>query len=151
MGITEEIRQRRFESPYQEAYINILFTADWLEARTKPIFRAHGLTGQQYNILRILKGRHPGVCSAGEVKDAMIYKSPDVTRLMDRLVAKGLVRRAVCPENRRKVDLCITDAGLALLNALAPKLKEVLDDFFRDHLTEAEAEQLSRLLDQYRG
>lgn len=151
MSIADDVRQRVFESPYQQVYINILYTAAWLEARTKPVFRAHGLTGQQYNILRILRGRHPEACSAGEVKAVMIDQSPDVTRLMDRLVAKGLVARTVCPANRRKVDLVITDAGLALLDTLAPQLRELVESPFRDHLSEDEARRLSDLLDRYRG
>jgi len=149
MKIEEEIKQKKFESNYQKAHLNIFFTANWLMDRSKIIFKNFGITPQQYNVLRILKGKHPECCAAGDIKEVMLDKSPDLTRLIDRLMEKGYVTRGVCVENRRKLDIEITDKGLALIKEISPKLKIKFEQM--NNITNKEAIELSSILDKLRG
>ncbi|MCH8319037.1 MAG: MarR family transcriptional regulator [Bacteroidetes bacterium] len=148
MKIEEEIKQKKFESNYQMAHINIMFTANWLMDKSKTIFKLFGITPQQYNVLRILKGKHPGCCAAGDIKEVMLDKSPDLTRLIDRLMEKGFVTRGVCVENRRKLDIAITDKGLTLIKETAPKIKAQFEQM--NSITNKESIELSRILDKMR-
>lgn len=149
MKIEDEIKMKKFESPQMKAMLNILFTSNWLSDLSKKAMKPFGLTSQQFNVLRILRGRHPEFCSAQEVKAVMIDKSPDLTRLIDRLLQKGLVTRMVCEENRRKVDIGITDDGLELLKEMDPVVRANNDSII--DITDKEAEELSRILDKLRG
>ena len=148
MKIEEEIKQKKFESNYQKAHLNIMFTANWLMDKSKLLFKGFGITLQQYNVLRILKGKHPSSCAAGDIKEVMLDKSPDLTRLIDRLMEKGYVTRGVCVENRRKLDIAITDKGLALIKKIDPKIKVQFEQIRK--ITDKEAIGLSRILDKMR-
>lgn len=148
MKIEEEIKQSKFKSPYQKAVINLIFTANWLQDQQQQFFKQFGLTNQQFNILRILKGQHPKTISATEIKSRMLDKNSDISRLLDRLVAKKLVEKQVCPKDKRAADIFITQQGLDVLADLDKKQKQI-DTVLR--LTEDEAEQLSSLLDKGRG
>ena len=117
--------------------------------KSKVIFKDLGITPQQYNVLRILKGKHPGCCAAGDIKEVMLDKSPDLTRLIDRLIEKGYVTREVCMENRRKLDIAITDKGLAFTKEIGPNLKIQFEQM--NKITNKEAIELSRILDKMRG
>jgi len=149
MKIEEEIKQKKFGSNYHKAHLNILFTANWLMDKSKVIFKDFGITPQQFNVLRILREKHPGCCAAGDIKEVMLDKSPDLTRLIDRLIEKGYVTRGVCEENRRKLDIAITDKGLALIKEIAPKMKVQFEQMKK--ITDKEAIELSRILDKMRG
>jgi len=105
---------------------------------------------QHYNVLRILKGSKPKSISPGEIKEVMLDKSPDLTRLLDKLVQIGLVDRHLCPANRRKMDVIITKKGEALLSKIAVKRQKMQKEE-RQNITEEEAEQLSDLLDKFRS
>jgi DNA-binding MarR family transcriptional regulator len=148
MKIDDEIKQREWKSAHQKAQINILFTSNWLTDKTKKVLKPYGLTPQQFNVLRILKGKHPESCAAFDIKAVMIDKGPDVTRLIDRLITKGYVTRNVCEENRRKMDICITKEGLNLLHEIRPELKKQAKAL--EKITTKEAEELSRILDKMR-
>ena len=148
MKIEEEIKQSKFKSPYQKAVINLLFTANWLEDHHQQYFKNYGLTLQQFNILRILKGQHPKAISATEIKMRMLDKNSDVSRLLDRLEGKGLIDKATCESDKRAADISITTAGLEILKDLDHKQKD-FDAFLK--LSAEEAEQLSNLLDKGRG
>ena len=108
-----------------------------------------GITPQQYNVLRILKGKFPGYCSADEIKEVMIDNSPDLTRLIDRMMEKGYVTREVCEENRRKLEIGITEKGLKLISNMEPELQALGKQLSR--ISSAEANELSRILDKMRG
>ncbi|PCH99177.1 MAG: MarR family transcriptional regulator [Bacteroidetes bacterium] len=149
MRIDEEIKQKKFVSPIQKAHLNVMFTSNWIIGTTKGILKPFGITHQQYNVLRILKGRSPEYCTADDVKSVMLDKSPDLTRLLDRLIDKGFVNRRVCEENRRKLDIGITANGKKLLIKIGPKIKSHHDK--ANVLTNNEAEELSRILDKLRG
>lgn len=145
--IEEEIQQKKFKSPYQKAVINLIYTANWLQSRQLSFFKPFGITGQQFNILRVLKGQYPKSISATEIKSRMLDRNSDVSRLLDRLAKKSLITRMTCPNDKRASDVFISSEGLHLLNELDKKQKE-LDTVLA--LSPAEAVQLSDLLDRSR-
>lgn len=148
MKIEEEIKQVKFKSPHQKAVINLIFTAGWLQSQQQNFFKPFGITNQQFNILRILKGQHPKTISGTEIKSRMLDKNSDVSRLLDRLAAKGLINKQTCPKDKRAADVSITQAGLGILGELDKKQK-LIDTVLQ--LSEREAEELSNLLDKGRG
>lgn len=148
MKIEEEIKQPKFRSGHQKALINLLYTASWLQGKQQDFFKPFKITAQQFNILRILKGQHPKSISGTEIKSRMLDKNSDVSRLLDRLVAKNLISKKICPNDKRATDINITDQGLDLLRDL-DKFQTQLDEVMS--LTEEEATQLSNLLDKSRG
>ena len=148
MKIEEEIRQPTFRNSYQKAVINLIFTSSWLTGKQEEFFKPFGITGQQFNILRILKGQHPKSISATAIKSRMLDKNSDVSRLIDRLIVKKLVEKKICPSDKRAADILITETGLEILEALSKKQKEI-DGILG--LTDEEATQLSDLLDKARG
>jgi len=149
MKLEEEIKQKKFENNYQKAHLNVLFTSNWLTDKFKVIFKGFGITSQQYNVLRILRGKHPVCCAAGDIKEVMIDQSPDLTRLIDRLIEKGYVTRDVCEENRRKLDIAITDKGLALIKEIDPGIRVQFKQMKK--ISDKEAIELNRILDKMRG
>ncbi|MCF1191589.1 MarR family transcriptional regulator [Mangrovimonas sp. AS39] len=145
MGDISKDVNSKFKDQHTKALINILYTAGWITAKQNTFFGTFGLSPQQYNILRILKGAK-GPLRAQVVKERMIERSPNATRLMDKLCAKGLVERFDCKEDRRVVHVVITNKGLELLD-------EISDDFndeWLKNISEEEATQLSDLLDKLR-
>lgn len=148
MKIEEEIRTK-FESLQQKVGINIIYTSNWLNDKMNEVFKQFDVTPQQYNVLRILNGSYPKALCAGEIKAVMLDKNPDLTRLSDRLLAKGLIERELNEENRRQVLIKITTKGLELLQEIRPAIKKQSRSF--SNLSDAEANQLSDLLDKLRG
>jgi DNA-binding MarR family transcriptional regulator len=148
MKIEEEIKQLKFKSTHQKAIINLLFTASWIQTQQQQFFKSYGITNQQFNILRILKGQYPQAISATEIKSRMLDKNSDVSRLLDRLASKKLILKQTCPKDKRAADVSITQAGLDILAELDKKQKQI-DTVLS--LSEKEAEELSNLLDKGRG
>jgi len=146
--IDEELRSR-FESEQQKAMLNILFTANWFKSQQVGLFKPYGISPQQYNILRILRGAKDRV-NMHCVKDRMIDRAPNATRLTDKLIAKGLVERERCEEDRRVVYVRITQKGLDLLNSIDKKNKATMQQTV-DRLSPADAIVLNNLLDSWRG
>ena len=149
MKLGDEIKQKVFVSSLQKAHLNTMFTANWIIDQTKEVMKPFEITHQQYNVLRILQGRKGKAASADSIKEVMLDKNPDLTRLLDRLLDKGFVSRTTCEENRRKLDICITAEGLELLKSIQPQLK--LAHSGMDNISNSEAEELSRILDKMRG
>ncbi len=149
MKIEAAIRQTKPMAPLQKALINLMYTYHWHMDRSAEIFKAFDITSQQYNVLRILNGQCSKALPVGEVKAVLLDKNPDMTRLCDRLVQKGLIQREFNCQNRREVLLEITQAGLDLLTSMEPVLKEAAKAW--ENLTPEEAETLSDLLDKLRG
>src|SRR5262245_18471106 len=110
--------ERRFDSPEQEAYLGLWRTYDRLRAIEDELFAGHDLTAQQYNALRLLRGRHPGTLPTLALAARLISRAPDITRLVDKLEQRGLVARGRPADNRRVVQVGITPAGLELLAEL---------------------------------
>lgn len=148
--LKEEILQTRpFRSVFQEATIGLLRTADQVRTRFEQLFEPHDLTLQQYNVLRILRGSHPEALPTMEIAVRMIECAPGITRLLDRLEAKGLVARRRCPEDRRRVLCSITPKALALLDRLDEAVDRA-DGEALGGLDESQAKQLVSLLDRVR-
>lgn len=145
--IEEEIQQQKFRNIQQKAVINLIYTANWLQNKHQEFFKSFGITGQQFNILRILKGQFPKSISATAIKGRMLDRNSDVSRLLDRLSAKKLVIRRTCPNDKRASDVLITDEGLALLKQVNKTQKQ--DEILC--LSDEEAAALSDLLDKARG
>ena len=151
MRLEDEIKQSKFQTSYQKLVVNLLYTYNWLEEPTKKVLSKHKLTIPQYNILRILKGSQTKPLSPQDIKKVMLHKKADLTRMLDRLVEKSLVDRNICPSNRRKMDINITQEGLDLLEIVNPKLKAATDDRIAKNITEAEAAMASDIIDKMRG
>ena len=148
MDIREAINQKSFNSSFEKAVVNLVYTHNWYRDKNRGVFKAYGFKMQHYNILRILNGSHPKALSPGEIKEVMLDKSPDLTRLIDKLVDMELVDRHICPDNRRKMDVFITKKGTQILAEINEKQENV--QTMQSQLTDAEAEQLSNLLDKLR-
>ncbi|QHS59311.1 MarR family winged helix-turn-helix transcriptional regulator [Chitinophaga agri] len=150
MKIEQAINQRKFKDDYHKIVVNLLYTGNWLRDALGANLKEHGLLPQHYNALRIIKGRHPEPVSAGDIKDVMLDKASDVTRLLDKLEKLEYVQRRLCPHNRRKMDISITPQGLKLLSDLDVLMDTFYEDL-ADRITEDEAAVLSDLLDKVRG
>lgn len=149
MKIEDEIKQKSFKSPYQKAFINVVYTSGWLQQQQTTLFKPFGITLPQYNILRILRGQHPQPATISLLIERMLDKTSNASRIVDKLEAKGLVTRKQCPADRRTVDVLITDKGLSLLKEM--ESIEGSETSGIRNLTEHEALQLSELLDKVRG
>jgi len=147
-GIDQELRSR-FESEQHKAMLNVMFTANWFKSRMSDLFRPLGISSQQYNILRILRGAK-GRMNMHSVKERMIDRAPNATRLTDKLIAKGLVERERCEEDRRVVYVRISSKGLELL-AQVDKQNKAQQKDLEARLSEADAAALNRIMDQWRG
>lgn len=149
MKFEDEIKQSNFSNSKEKAAINLLYTGNWLRDRSEKILKPRGINEQHYNILRIMRGRHPNTICPGEIKEVLINKRGDLTRLLDKLVRMDLVQRDVNPDNRRMIILQLTLNGLNLLSELDPEIHELNQE--GNNLSIEEAEQLSNLLDKFRG
>lgn len=149
MRIEEEIQSTKFEDNYQKAVININYTQNWLSNHLRGEFDKFNLTMQQFNILRILRGQYPKPATVNLLKERMLDKMSDASRIVDRLVQKELVSRCTNTCDRRAVDIRISDKGLEVLSKIEVEFKT--KDLIKDNLTQDEALQLSDLLDKLRG
>lgn len=148
MSIEKEIQQSKFRNAYQKASINLIYTVGWLRDKTKAIFDSEDITSQQFNILRILRGSYPQPLSTLQIREKMLEKMSDTSRIVDRLIAKGLVKKITCKKDRRLVDVMITDKGKKLLERLDERQDEM--DQLLNRLSERDANILSDLLDKIR-
>lgn len=149
MKLEDEISQKKFRNEYHKAAVNLLFTFSWLRSYQEKIFKPRGITGQQFNILRILRGQHPKPANIKLIRERMLDRMSDCSRIVEKLRAKGLIERNICPADRRHVDVIITKKGLDLLSKLDLINDEA--DKFLSNLDEKEISQLNRLLDRLRG
>lgn len=145
MKIEDEIKQSTFKSEYQKAYINLIYTSNYLQQAQAALFKPYGVTLPQYNILRILRGQHPKPATINLLIDRMLDKTSNASRIVDKLEAKEFVTRKQCPDDRRTVDVAITQKGLDLLD----EMEKVEGGHFTGviNLSEADARELNRLLD----
>ena len=149
-AIQREIQQRKpFPSIEQEATVALLRTVDVIRGELERALAPHGITAQQYNVLRILRGSHPEPLPTLEIAERMIERAPGITRLLDRLEAAGMVKRERCPGDRRIVHCTITRAGLAVLDA-TEELVRSLDEGRAGRLSKAELAKLVEFLDRVR-
>ncbi|PIQ22198.1 MAG: MarR family transcriptional regulator [Cytophagales bacterium CG18_big_fil_WC_8_21_14_2_50_42_9] len=146
MRLEEEIKQPAFKDEYQKVLINVFYTSSWLQASLSRLFKKYDLTMPQFNLLRILRGQYPKPATINLLIERMLDKTSNASRLVDKLEAKNLVTRKQCPNDRRTVDVLITQAGLDLLSRMDE------EDIYQaiNNLTEPEARQLNLLLDKIR-
>jgi DNA-binding MarR family transcriptional regulator len=149
MSLEEDIRQEKFNSEYDKAAVNILFTGSWLYNINASRFRRYDVTPEQYNVLRILRGSHPKPMMLADITSRMIDKSSNATRLVEKLRQKGLVRREICEGNRRQVDISVTDKGLTILKKIDSDSEEWLSTL--KNISKVEAAELNRILDKLRS
>lgn len=149
MKIEEAIKQKAFTSEYHRLMVNLLFTSSWLQSLQSKAFKSYDLTSQQFNVLRILRGQHPKPATVNLITERMIDKMSNASRLVDRLIDKQLVVRTTCPNDRRAVDVRITEAGLKLLEELDKTASSWEKPLHQ--LTEEEAHQLNELLNKLRS
>lgn len=148
MGIEHDIHQANFLSEYQKMNINLIYTYNWAMERSKRFFEKADLTMQQYNILRILRGAAKPL-STLQIRQRMLDKMSDTSRIVDRLLKKELVEKVICKNDRRLVDVTISQKGLALLSFLDHHEHE-LDSHLRG-LSVEEVQQINHLLDKLRN
>jgi len=146
MGIDTEIKQAKFRNNQNKAMVNIMFTHAWMVDHIKSFVKSENITPQQYNILRILRG-------AGEplstLRERMLDKMSDTSRIVERMVSKNLVQKAVSEKDKRMVDVIITPQGAELLENLDRRNEEL--DAVVNHLSDEELETLNNLLDKLRN
>lgn len=149
MKIEDEIQQKKFKDDYQKLIVNLLYTSNWINAHFEQLFKGSDITLQQYNVLRILRGQSPNPSSIKLIKERMLDRMSDASRIVDKLVAKKLVMRKQSDCDKRSVDVVISDTGLNLLQSL-----DVLDEKSKEllkSLSQAEITELNNLLDKLRG
>jgi DNA-binding MarR family transcriptional regulator len=149
MEIGKEIKQVKFKNEYQKLLINILFTNGWLASKHTANLKPFGISTQQYNLLRILRGQHPKPATVNLLIERMMDKSSNASRLVEKLRLKKLIERAICPEDRRAVNVIITQKGLNLLEELDKEEMNFIKDL--TNISEKEANMLNSLLDKLRG
>ncbi len=149
MSIEKDIKQDKFANIYHKAHINILFTAAWLNLQVVQWLKPYKLTPQQFNVLRILRGSKPRPLSIKEITCRMIDKTSNASRLVDKLLAKGLVKKRTSSIDGRQVDVYITDKGMDCVNAASRVVEKNIVTCF-DKLTVGEADEVNQLLDKLR-
>ena len=147
MGIEKDIQQTNFRNEFQKMGINIIYTANWLNEKMGQILSTEDITQQQYNILRILRGSDAPL-STLKIRERMLDKMSDTSRIVDRLIVKGLVEKFACVKDKRLVDITVTKKGLQLLEKL-DALNEPIDSILKG-VSEKEAHTINQILDKLR-
>lgn len=148
MSLEQDIQQEQFTSPYHKLAINIAFTNGYLTNLLNNYLKPYGLSMQQYNVLRILRGQHPNPVSINSITDRMIDKNSNASRLVEKLRLKSLIGRNQCPEDKRQVDVCITTKGLEVLS----EIDAIMTDYEKHftHLNVKDVELANSVLDDLR-
>jgi DNA-binding MarR family transcriptional regulator len=149
MPLEQDIQQEKFNNEFEKMAVNILYTSSWIYNLNASRFKAFGITPEQFNVLRILRGSHPKALRLADITCRMIDKSSNATRLVEKLRKKDLLKREICPNNRRQVDISITAKGIEVLRQIDREQVAWLESFKR--VNKSEAQELNRLLDKLRG
>lgn len=149
MKLSELIKQDHFFSEEQETILNVMVTSSWLLSELTAVMARHGVTPAQYNVLRILRGSHPQALTCTAVGERLLDRTPDVTRLLNRLEHAGLVHRKRADHDRRVVQVGITEKGLDVLSRMQPDVEEALRRLTR-HLSNEDHRHLCELLERLR-
>jgi DNA-binding MarR family transcriptional regulator len=147
MGLENDIKQKHFRNEWQKAMINLTYTHNWLSEKFKSFLDRFDLTSQQFNILRILRGAGEPL-STLQIRERMLDRMSDTSRIVDRLILKGFVKKSTCPHDKRLVDVVISEAGLQVLSQI-DGLSGEMDSVIKG-LTHDEAMEMNRLLDKVR-
>jgi DNA-binding MarR family transcriptional regulator len=148
VNLEDAIKSSNFKTQKMKSGLNILYTAWWLKTIVSKQLKEHGLTHEQFNVLRILNGKHPDQMCVRDIASRMIEKSSNVPRIIDRLVAKKLVQRASSSFDKRETVMRLTTTGLNTLNTASNNVNAIFDQLIE--MKEEEAKTLNQLLDQYR-
>ncbi|WP_256006950.1 MULTISPECIES: MarR family winged helix-turn-helix transcriptional regulator [Pedobacter] len=148
MQLLKDTFTSRFENEHQKAIVNVLYTYSWCIDQLKQVTAPYEITTQQFNILRILRGQYPNASTINLLRTRMLDKMSDASRIVDRLVQKGLVVKQVSALDKRAVDILISEKGLKLLKKMDKEVN--VSAIISDNLTEEEARQLNLLLDKMR-
>jgi DNA-binding MarR family transcriptional regulator len=148
MSLEKDINQQKFRSEFQKSIINLIYTYHWMNEQVKKVFDQYDVTSQQFNILRILRGAGVPI-STMQIRQRMLDKMSDTSRIVDRLIKKGLVKKNTCKSDRRLVDVVITEKGRKLLEKLDSNAVQM--DGVMKNLSMAEAKSLNQLLDKIRS
>ena len=148
MSLEKDINQPKFRNEQQKGVLNIMFTYNWIVERIKAMLDKEDITPQQFNILRILRGSHPQPLSTLQIRERMLDKMSDTSRIVDRLILKNLVSKKICAGDKRLVDVTITDKGRRLLEKL-DKRNDEMDEIIKE-LSNSELKTLNKLLDKIR-
>jgi len=150
MELGKEIKQqKKFQNEYQKAAVNIVYTYSWLNGKNSKFFKSYGISSQQFNILRILRGQYPNPATVNLLIERMLDKMSNASRLVDKLKEKGLADRKTCKEDRRSCDVIITKKGLELLMEI-DKNEDSMNESMKT-ISKEEAKELNRILDKLRG
>ncbi|MFB3132522.1 MAG: MarR family winged helix-turn-helix transcriptional regulator [Rhodothermales bacterium] len=149
MRIEDAIEVQGFPSKQQKLSINLIYTTSWADVQHQEFFGEYDLTSSQYNVLRILRGHHPNPVTTSTIWQRMIHRNAGASRLVDRLIKKGLAQKSVCETDRRLVDVVITEKGLDVLAQMDAERHRIDEIYAR--LSEEEIDQLSDLLDKLRS
>jgi DNA-binding MarR family transcriptional regulator len=147
--IEEAIKQSEFKDNFNKVVVNLLYTHSYLVTFQTTVLKPMDLSPEQYNVLRILRGQQGKPATIAAIQERMLNNMSNASRLVDKLKAKGLVKREECPLNRRKVDVVITAEGLSLLELLEPQITNMNKKAI--HLEDQEVALLNELLDKLRG
>ena len=147
MSLEKDISQKTFRNEYQKGAINLIYTYNWMNEKMKKVFDKEGITAQQFNILRILRGAGAPI-STLQIRERMLDKMSDTSRIVDRLVLKELAKKNICKNDKRLVDVSISTKGKKLLEKI-DRYENEMDAIF-GNLSEAEAKTLNNLLDKIR-
>ncbi|KDN54521.1 MarR family winged helix-turn-helix transcriptional regulator [Flavobacterium seoulense] len=150
MKIEDEIKSTVPLDLSKKVILNIMYTQNILGEKFNEVLKPYDLSGEQYNVLRILRGQKGNPANMCVLQERMIAKTSNTTRLVDKLLLKEFVTRNVCPDNRRKIEVLITQKGLNVLKELDPKVIEH-ENAFTSNLNTEELEQLNTLLEKYRN
>jgi DNA-binding MarR family transcriptional regulator len=148
MGISEDLKQSKFNTLTGKAVVNIIYTGNWMMQQTHDLLKPFGLTPQQYNVLRILRGQQNNPITVLGITERMLDKMSNASRLVDKLLEKKLVLRRECPQDRRAVDVIILPAGLTLLEKIDQIQLEWEKNFQR--IDQEKMDTLNELLDEFR-
>lgn len=149
MTIEEAIKQKKFANEYTKLAVNILYTASWIDGLHIQALKPFGLSPQQFNVLRILRGSNQQPIRLTDITERMVDRNSNATRLVEKLRQKGLLKREICKSNRRQVDIIITQKGIDLLGELDSHSDDWIKQF--KSLQKIEAQDLNRILDKLRG
>jgi DNA-binding MarR family transcriptional regulator len=149
MRIEEAIKQKEFKDPYNKAIVNLLYTNSHIVSKQSSLFKPFGLSPEQYNVLRILRGQNGNPITVSSIQERMLNKMSNASRLVEKLKQKNLVIREECPKDRRQVDISITSKGLEVLNQLETEIYNLNRQLVQ--LSEEEVDHLNLLLDKLRG
>jgi DNA-binding MarR family transcriptional regulator len=148
VNLENAIKSTTFQSNRQKAGLNILYTSWWLKTVVAVELKKYGITNEQYNVMRVLKGKHPNQMCIRDIASRMIEKSSNVPRIMDRLEVKKMIKRSTSALDKRETVVNLTDVGLHILELATIDINKVFDKVIV--ISEEKAKQLNELLEMYR-